>query len=86
MDSSGGTNLLHNILLANNIHHEYKYVRGAGHVDESFDWRMPDGLAFLERVINPPPKNAPLARSHEGARQMAEDMEAFLKSRWDSIL
>lgn len=81
-----GTNLLHNILLANNIHHEYKYVRGAGHVDESFDWRMPDGLAFLERVINPPPRNAPLARSHEDARQMAEDMETFLKSRWDSIL
>lgn len=81
-----GTNLLHNTLLANNVHHEYKYVCGAGHVDESFDWRIPDGLAFLERVINPPPHNAPSVQNQESARQMAENMEAFLKSRWDSIL
>ena len=81
-----GTNLLHNTLLEKSIHHEYKYVCGAGHVDESFDWRIPDGLAFLERVINPPPKNAPSVRDQESAQQIAADREAFLKSRWDSIL
>ena len=81
-----GTNLLHNTLLAKNIHHEYKYVYGAGHVDESFEWRVTDGLAFLERAIHPPVMNTPPARTLSGADQMATDMTAFLKSRWDEIL
>ena len=31
-------------------------------------------------------KNAPSVRNQESAQQIAEDREAFLKSRWDSIL
>lgn len=50
-----GANFLHNILFERQIRHEYRYVSGADHVGDSFAWRYPDGMAFLNRVINPPP-------------------------------
>jgi len=50
-----GTNFLHQALYERNIRHEYRYVYGADHVGASLAGRYCDGLAFLNRVINPPP-------------------------------
>ncbi|MCY4533344.1 MAG: alpha/beta hydrolase-fold protein [Gammaproteobacteria bacterium] len=80
-----GANLLHNTLFENKIHHEYKYVDGGGHVDESFDWRIPDGLAFLERVINPPVKFSRLQNPEDG-KKLRENPTQFIKDRWNLVL
>jgi len=48
-----GTDFLHNALYERRIRHEYRFVAGADHVGKSFDWRTPDGLAFLNRVLSP---------------------------------
>jgi S-formylglutathione hydrolase len=47
-----GTDFLHNALYERRIQHEYRFVAGADHVGNSFAWRTPDGLAFLNRVLS----------------------------------
>ena len=50
-----GTSFLHRALYEREIRHEYRYVYGADHVGATLPGRFRDGLAFLNRVINPPP-------------------------------
>jgi enterochelin esterase-like enzyme/predicted GH43/DUF377 family glycosyl hydrolase len=50
-----GTSFLHRVLYEREIRHEYRYVYGADHVGATLPGRYRDGLAFLNRVINPPP-------------------------------
>ena len=79
-----GTNLLHNTLFANNVRHEYKYVSRAYHLGESFEWRIPDGMAFLERVINPPGDPIGVEYSKRIREQKTKRKE-FLRERWNLI-
>jgi len=46
---------LRRILWDHKIPHEYHLVRGADHVGRAIRPRAMEGLAFLERLINPPP-------------------------------
>jgi S-formylglutathione hydrolase FrmB len=66
-----GTNFLHQTLFEHKVRHEYRYVSGADHVGASFDWRIRDGLAFLNRAVNPPPPD-PVA---EGFREWADGLK-----------
>jgi len=50
-----GTDFLHRALYDHEIKHEYRYIYGADHVGASLQGRFRDGLAFLNRIINPPP-------------------------------
>ena len=68
LDHDIGTDFLHNVLFDNRIRHEYRYVAGADHVGASFSWRIPDGLIFLNRVVDPPPSDPAV----EGFRQWAD--------------
>jgi S-formylglutathione hydrolase len=63
-----GANFLHQALYEYDIRHEYRYVAGADHVGATFAWRTPDGLAFLNRAINPPPHDPQV----EGFRKWAD--------------
>jgi len=60
-----GTDFLHRTLYDHGIRHEYRYVYGANHVGASFAWRIPDGLAFLDRVMNPPPPESEVEDFHK---------------------
>ena len=60
-----GTDFLHRTLYDLGIRHEYRYVCGADHVGSSFAWRIPDGLAFLERVMHPPPPEPEVEGFHK---------------------
>jgi len=46
---------LHRILWDYKIKHEYHLVRGADHVGRTIRPRAMEGLAFLARMLNPPP-------------------------------
>jgi S-formylglutathione hydrolase len=46
---------LHRILWDRKVPHEYHLVRGADHVGRTIRPRAMEGLAFLARVLNPPP-------------------------------
>jgi S-formylglutathione hydrolase len=46
---------LHRILWDQKIPHEYHLVHGADHVGRTIPPRAKEGLAFLTRVLNPPP-------------------------------
>jgi S-formylglutathione hydrolase len=46
---------LHRILWDQKIQHEYHLVRGADHVGRTIPPRAMEGLAFLTRLLNPPP-------------------------------
>ncbi len=50
-----GTEFLHRILRDNHIPHEYHLVKGADHLGRSLGPRSEEGLAFLGRILNPPP-------------------------------
>jgi S-formylglutathione hydrolase len=49
------TEFLHRILWDHKIPHEYHLVRGADHVGRTIRPRAMEGLAFLARILNPPP-------------------------------
>src|SRR5262245_6174793 len=46
---------LHRLLWDHKISHEYHLVRGADHVGRTIRPRAMEALAFLTRVLNPPP-------------------------------
>jgi S-formylglutathione hydrolase len=49
------TEFLHRILWDQKVPHEYHLVRGADHVGRTVRPRALEGLAFLTRLLNPPP-------------------------------
>ncbi len=49
------TEFLHRILWDHKVPHEYHLVRGADHVGRTIRPRAMEGLAFLARLLNPPP-------------------------------
>jgi S-formylglutathione hydrolase len=49
------TEFMHRLLWDNKILHEYHLVRGADHVGRTVRARSIEALAFLARVLNPPP-------------------------------
>ncbi|MEM7363223.1 MAG: alpha/beta hydrolase-fold protein [Pseudomonadota bacterium] len=53
LELNRGTDFLHRVLFDHDIRHEYRLVAGADHVGESFNWRIPDGLTFLNRIMQP---------------------------------
>ena len=67
LESFRGTEFLHRVLFDHNICHEYRYVAGADHVGESFNWRLPDGLSFLSRAMAPPAEDPGVTRFREWA-------------------
>jgi S-formylglutathione hydrolase len=46
---------LHRLLWDQKIQHEYHLVRGADHVGRTIPPRAMEGLAFLTRLLSPPP-------------------------------
>lgn len=70
------TEFMHRILWDHKIPHEYHLVRGADHVGGTMRPRSMEGLAFLARMLNPPPPDpqaealrkqlAPLRKQAEG--------------------
>jgi S-formylglutathione hydrolase len=50
-----GTEFLHRLLRDHRISHEYHLVKGADHLGRSLGPRSEEGLAFLGRMLNPPP-------------------------------
>jgi S-formylglutathione hydrolase len=69
-----GTEFLHRILFDHRIRHEYRLVRGADHVGWTLWPRFLDALAFLGRVLNPPPPDetlVPFRRRVEEMKQQA---------------
>ena len=67
LDHDKGTEFLHRTLFDHNIRHEYRYVYGADHVGASMARRVPDGLTFLSRVVNPPPPDPVAEAFHDWA-------------------
>jgi S-formylglutathione hydrolase len=65
-----GAEFLHRILFDNGIRHEYRLVRGADHVGATLPGRFRDALAFLARVIAPPPPDPALAAFHQQIARM----------------
>ena len=49
-----GTEFLHQLLLDQNIKHEYRVVYGGDHIGPSLRERFMNGLSFLNRILNPP--------------------------------
>ncbi len=49
-----GTEFLHRVLSDSGIRHEYHLVYGADHVGKTLRPRHLEGLAFLNRILNPP--------------------------------
>ena len=49
-----GAEFLHQLLLNQNIKHEYRVVYGADHVGPSLEERFINGFSFLNRIYNPP--------------------------------
>jgi S-formylglutathione hydrolase len=50
-----GTEFIHRVLWDSRIPHEYHLVRGADHVGRTIRPRATEALAFLARMLNPPP-------------------------------
>lgn len=65
------TEFLHRILWDQKIPHEYHLVRGADHVGRTIRPRMMEGLAFLARLLNPPPPDPEV----EAARKRMEPLK-----------
>jgi enterochelin esterase-like enzyme len=72
-----GTELMHRVLWDNGIPHEYHLVRGADHLGSSLGPRTQEALAFLGKLVNPPPPDpiVQTLRMRVGAvREQAEKM------------
>lgn len=65
------TEFLHRILWDQKIAHEYHLVRGADHVGRTIRPRALEGLAFLARLLNPPPPDT----EAEAARKRLEPLK-----------
>jgi S-formylglutathione hydrolase len=65
-----GAEFLHRILFDRGIRHEYRLVRGADHVGWTLWPRFVDALAFLGRVLNPPPPDETLAPFRRRVEEM----------------
>ena len=62
---------LHRILWDHKVQHEYHLVRGADHIGRTIPPRTKEGLAFLARVLNPPPPDPDV----EAARKRMEPLK-----------
>jgi S-formylglutathione hydrolase len=52
-----GTEFLHQLLLNQNVKHEYRLVYGGDHIGPSLAERFINGFSFLNRIYNPPDKD-----------------------------
>jgi S-formylglutathione hydrolase len=68
---------LHRIFWDHKIQHEYHLVRGADHVGRTIRPRAMEGLAFLSRVLNPPPPDA----EAEATRKRLEPLKKSAESK-----
>jgi len=68
---------LHRILWDHKIPHEYHLVRGADHVGRTIRPRAKEGLAFLARVLNPPPPDPEV----EAARKRLEPLKKLVGAK-----
>jgi S-formylglutathione hydrolase len=64
------TEFLHRILWDKQIQHEYHLIHGADHVGRTLPPRTKEGLAFLSRVLKPPPPDP----EAEAARKRVEPL------------
>ena len=71
------TEFLHRILWDHKIPHEYHLVRGADHVGRTIRPRAMEGLAFLARVLNPPPPDP----EAEAARKRLEPLKKLVGAK-----
>lgn len=71
------TEFLHRILWDQKIPHEYHLVRGADHVGRTIRPRAMEGLAFLARLLNPPPPDPEV----ETARKRMEPLKKAAERR-----
>ena len=60
-----GTEFIHRIMWDFKVPHEYHLVRGADHVGRTIRPRSTEALAFLARVLNPPPADPEADALHE---------------------
>lgn len=68
---------LHRILWDRKIPHEYHLVRGADHVGRTVRPRAMEGLAFLARLLNPPPPDP----EAEAARKRLEPLKKAVEGK-----
>ena len=72
-----GSEFLHQLLLTQNIKHEYRVVYGGDHVGPSLKERFINGFSFLNRILNPPDKDP----KHLAFRaMMLKEKEKYMKS------
>jgi S-formylglutathione hydrolase len=65
-----GAEFLHRVLYDRGIAHEYRLVRGADHVGATMPGRFRDALAFLGRVLVPPPPDPAVDGLHQHVAQL----------------
>lgn len=63
-----GAEFLHRLLWDHQVPHEYHLVRGADHLGHSLRDRVAEALAFLGRVLVPPPREPELERFRAAMR------------------
>ena len=71
-----GAEFLHQLLLKQNIKHEYRVVYGADHVGSSLEERFINGFNFLNRIYNPFIMNN---IALEYRKMMLKEKEEYLK-------
>jgi hypothetical protein len=72
-----GAEFLHQLLLNQNIKHEYRVVYGGDHIGPSLAERFINGFSFLNRIYNPPDEDP----NHLAFRaMMLKAKEKYLKS------
>ncbi len=71
-----GAEFLHQLLLNQNIKHEYRVVYGADHIGPSLEERFNNGFSFLNRIYNPPIMDK---ISLEYREMMLKEKEKYLK-------
>lgn len=71
------TEFLHRILWDQKIPHEYHLVRGADHVGRTIRPRAIEGLAFLARLLNPPPADPEV----EAARKRLDPLKRAVEGK-----
>ena len=72
-----GAEFLHQLLLTQNIKHEYRLVYGGDHVGPSLKERFITGFGFVDRILNPPDEDP----KHLAFRaMMLKEKENYLKN------